>query len=532
MSRDGRIVRVCAQAVRRCEGDVLTMTRLNCSRTLVRVLAAAAALVLPQVATAQVPLATLHSFAASATDGGSPEGALIQGADGNIYGTTYQGGTFGAGTVFRMNAAGLMTVLHSFVGGSSDGAHPRAGLVQGTDGNFYGTTQRGGASELGTVFTMTPAGAVSLLHAFGGADGGAPNAALIEGSDGNFYGTTEIGGASNGGTVFRMTPTGSLVVLHAFGGNPDGSRPFTGLVQASDGNFYGTTFDGGAFNDGTVFRMTPAGAITVLHAFARGASDGGRSMGTLIEGRDGNLYGTTHNGGTSELGTVFRITRAGGFAVLHSFAGGSGDGAFPWTGIIEGSDGNFYGTTEQGGPFDTGGTVFRMTPAGDLTVLHAFARGTVDGASPITALIQAADGSFYGTALQGGRYTYGIAFRFEAVSCIDRLAVQYTGGTLDLEFTLQSTMPATWTNWVFYAGGSSRWAVPIPAVSPGVSFNVPLRGFPAIGPVAVFTALSTPEQGVMCWDVKAVNTGATRPAASWFQDGNIPGDAPGVRADP
>ncbi len=497
------------------------MIRSHACRAFATVLAAAAALAVPRAARAQVPLTTLHSFAASATDGGSPEGQLIQGADGKFYGTTYQGGTFGSGTVFMMTAAGAMTVLHSFAGGPADGAHPRAGLVQTVDGNFYGTTQRGGDFELGTVFRMTPAGAVTIMHAFaGGEDGGVPNTALIQGSDGNLYGTTYVGGgASNGGTLFRMTPAGSITVLHAFAGNPDGAAPFSALVEASDGNFYGTTFDGGAFNAGTVFRMTPAGAVTVLHSFARGAADGGRPMGTLIQANDGNFYGTTFNGGTSERGTVFRMTPAGGVAVLHSFAGGAGDGAFPWAGVIQGSDGNFYGTTEQGGPFDTGGTVFRMTPDGHLTVLHAFARGTPDGASPITALVQAADGSFYGTALQGGRSTYGITFRFEAVSCVDRLTLRYesgppsVGGTLNVGFTLQSTAPATWSNWIFFAGGNNTWSVPIPAVSPGVSFGVPLRGFPAIGPVAVFTAISTPAQGVMCWDLKLVNTGVAEPAA-------------------
>jgi uncharacterized repeat protein (TIGR03803 family) len=501
-------------------GRIATMIPSKRCRAFAGVLLVAAALAVPQTARAQVPLTTLHSFAASATDGGSPEGALIQGADGNFYGTTYQGGTFRFGTVFRMTADGAMTVLHPFAGGSADGAHPRAGLVEAADGNFYGTTLGGGGSEMGTVFRMTPAGAVTILHAFaGGADGRGP-VGLIEGRDGNLYGTASGGGASNDGTVFRMTLTGSITVLHAFAGNPDGAEPFAALVEASDGNFDGTTFLGGAFNDGTVFRMTPAGSVTVLHSFARGAPDGGLPMGALIQARDGNFYGTTFNGGTSERGTVFRMTPAGAFTVLHSFAGGAGDGAFPWAGVIQGSDGNFYGTTEQGGPFDTGGTLFRMTPDGRLTVLHAFARGTADGASPITALVQAADGSFYGTALQGGRSTYGIAFRFEAVSCVDRLTLRYDsgppseGGTLNLRFTLQSTVPATWSNWIFYAGGSNRWSAPIPAVSPTVFFNVPLRGFPAIGPVAVFTAISTPAQGTMCWDLKFVNADAASPTAT------------------
>jgi uncharacterized repeat protein (TIGR03803 family) len=473
----------------------------------------AAALTLPDVARAQVPLTILHSFAASTADGGSPEAALVQGADGNFYGTTYQGGTFGQGTIFRMTAAGAMTVLHSFAGNPADGAHPTSSLVQTADGNFYGTTRDGGALQQGTTFKMTPAGVVTILHSFGGnPDGASPSSELVEGSDGNLYGTTFLGGV-NGGTVFRMTPAGAVTVLHAFAG-PEGWDPSAGLLEASDGNFYGTAYDGGAFNEGTVFRMTPAGVVTLLHSFARGASDGGRPRATLIQATDGNLYGTTFNGGVSELGTIFRMTLAGSFTLIHSFAGGAGDGMYAWAGVIQGSDGNLYGTTEAGGPFDNGGTVYKITLTGQFVVLHAFARGTQDGASGITALVQAADGSFYGTALQGGLYEYGVAFRFNAISCIDRLSLHYTsgppseGGTLDVGFTVYSAVPATWSLWLFYAGGSNLWSVPMPAVSPAVVFTVPFRGFPAIGPVAVFAALSTQTQGVLCGDLKVVNTGA------------------------
>ena len=352
----------------------------------------------------------------------------------------------------------------------------------------------------------------TVLHSFaGGADGAVPDVSLIEGSDGNFYGTTMVGGSSNAGTVFRMTPAGVVTVLHSFGGIP-GDGPFTALVEGSDGHFYGTTKGGGDFNAGTIFRMTPGGAVAILHSFARGAMDGGSPMGTLVQATDGNFYGTTFNGGTAEFGTVYRMTPAGAVTVLHSFTGGAGDGKFPWAGVVEGTDGNFYGTTEQGGPFGSGGTVFRMTPGGIVTVLHAFAYGTMDGSSPITALVGRGR-TFLRDDPDGQPSHVGTLFRFEAFSCVDRLTLGYApgtpyiGGTLNLGFTLQSTVPTTWSTWVFYAGGTNRWSVPIGAVSPAVSFNVPMRGFPPIGPVAVFSALSTPEQGVMCFDLKVVNTG-------------------------
>jgi uncharacterized repeat protein (TIGR03803 family) len=194
------------------------MTRSHSRCGLALVLTAALPLV-PGVARAQTVVTTLHSFSdSSPTDGAFPESELIQAADGDFYGTTYRSGALGlGGTVFKMTAAGAVTVLHAFTGGPSDGAQLRAGLVQGKDGNFYGTTQEGGAFGQGTVFTMTPAGAVTVLHSFaGGADGANPTAALIEGSDGNFYGTTFGGGPSDTGTVFRMTPGGNLTVLHAF----------------------------------------------------------------------------------------------------------------------------------------------------------------------------------------------------------------------------------------------------------------------------------------------------------------------------
>ena len=208
----------------------------------------AAMLALVPIASAQ-SFEVLHTFTNVAVSPPVPvrPSALIQGADGNFYGTTDTGGAAHLGTIFRMTPSALVTVLHEFVGGSADGARPHGGLLQSTSGDFYGATAAGGGADLGTIFRITSTGSVTILHAFAGgsSDGADPEAALIQGTDGNFYGTTAAGGAANLGTVFRMTPGGSVTILHAFAGGNDGASPVAALLQATDGNFYGTTTAGG-----------------------------------------------------------------------------------------------------------------------------------------------------------------------------------------------------------------------------------------------------------------------------------------------
>jgi uncharacterized repeat protein (TIGR03803 family) len=310
-------------------------------------------------------LTTLYSFEGS--DGRSPQGTLVQGSDGNLYGTTTYGGAGGYGTVFTITTAGALTTLYSFAG-SSDGTYPYAGVVQGTDGNFYGTTNQGGTSGSGTVFTITTAGALTTLYSFAGSDGAYPQGGLVQGTDGNFYGTTNQGGTSDFGTVFTITPAGALTTLYSFAGS-DGAYPYAGLVQGTDGNFYGTTYQGGTSDSGAVFTITTAGVLTTLYSFAN-SSDGSYPYAGLIQGTDGNFYGTTSSGGTNGVGTVFRITTAGALTTLHSFAYSS-DGGSPNAGLVQGTDGNLYGTTTQGGATGNG-TVFRTTTAGALTTLHSF----------------------------------------------------------------------------------------------------------------------------------------------------------------
>jgi uncharacterized repeat protein (TIGR03803 family) len=347
-------------------------------------------------------------LAAFDTTAQNPVAPLIQGNDGNLYGTTSQGGAANAGTIFRLTPAGTVTVLYTFTGGA-DGAYPYAGLLQGTDGNFYGTTSQGGAANAGTVFQLTPAGVLTILYAFSGtADGAFPYAGVIQGTDGNFYGSTSQGGVSGAGTIFQLTPSGALTVLYAFTGVDDGAYPYAGVVQGTDGNFYGTTYLGGVSGAGTVFQLTPVGTVTVLYAFTGGA-DGAYPYAGVIVGVDGNLYGTTSQGGANSAGAVFQLLRDGTLNTLHAFAGGVTDGAYPVGSVIQGSDGDIYGTTLFGGSADSG-TVFQVTPAGAFTILYAFTSGD-EGAYPYAGVVQASDGHFYGTSAYGGAFGGGTAFR-------------------------------------------------------------------------------------------------------------------------
>src|SRR5271165_1737062 len=361
-------------------------------------------------------LTTLATFAG--TNGANPQSTLIQGIDGNLYGTTYNGGANkncadgGCGTVFKVTPGGMLTTLYSFCAKANctDGAFPWAGLVQGIDGNFYGITTGGGARQAGTVFKITPAGMLTTLYSFcskgGCSDGANPRGALVQGTDGNFYGTT------SGNTIFKITPEGMLTTLHTFNGT-DGSEPYAGLLQASDGNFYGTTSQGGGNKSGgTVFKITPSGMLTTLYSFCSqmGCTDGEGPSGVLAQGIDGNFYGTTGEGGTG-VGTVFKITPSGMLTTLHSFTGG-GDGYAPEDGMVQATDGNFYGTTNLGGA-NGGGTVFKITPGGTLTTVYNFCsqKGCADGKSSVAGLVQAADGNFYGTTYSGGANGDGTAFK-------------------------------------------------------------------------------------------------------------------------
>ena len=391
-------------------------------------------------------LNTLYSF--SGPDGAGPNGGLVLGSDGNFYGTTSTGGFMagvggcfdaaslqnGCGTAFKITRVGVLTQLYSFCAVSAtnppycpDGNTPYAPLVQWSDGNFYGTTFgciypfcTGGFPQLiwGTLYNVTASGQLTTIWYFCSllncADGGSPSTGLIVGTDGNLYGTA-------GGSAFQLTPNGTFTPISSFG-----SAGPSALIQAKDGNFYGTTQWGGYTGGncagsgcGTVFKMTPTGVVTTLYSFCTGptCADGSAPVAGLVQGKDGNFYGTTKQGGVasncpgsggpSGCGTVFKITPSGVLTTLYSFCqrANCSDSAYPEGALIQATDGNLYGTTFSGPWCGTPcGTVFRITPGGTFTNIYNFCsiNGCADGATPSGALFQASDGTFYGTTAQGG----------------------------------------------------------------------------------------------------------------------------------
>lgn len=332
---------------------------------------------------------------------------LIQGTDGNFYGTTFLDGVNGGGTVFRITSAGKLTTLYSFCAETecADGANPYAGLVQGTDGNFYGTTYSGGSGFSGTVFKVTPAGVLTTLHNFcfspGCTDGSNPYGGVIQASNGNFYGTTYNG--STPGTIFEITPTGTLTTIYSFcstGVCEDGTLPEAGLIQASNGNLYGTTSSGGTHSEGTVFQVTLAGALKTLYSFCSKTNcpDGNSPTSGLIQATDGNFYGTTFQGGANiNYGSIFKITPAGVLTTLHSFEGTDGSG--PEGALMQSTNGTFYGITNTGGTSNAG-TIFSLS-AGLGPFVEIRPTSGKAGSSVIilgTNLSSAASVSFNGTA--------------------------------------------------------------------------------------------------------------------------------------
>jgi len=331
--------------------------------------------------------------------------------------------------------AQTFTMLLNFDG--PDGSAPIA-LVQGVDGNFYGTTAGGGTNcgpyGCGTVFKITPEGALTTLYSFCSqpscTDGIYPYAGLVQATDGNFYGTTSQGGSNiHAGTVFKITPAGNFTTVYSFCTQTDcsdGNSPTGGLIQGTDGSLYGTTFTGGTGGAqycesgcGTVFKISPNGTFTSLHQFTGYSFEGSGPDAGLVQGKNGNFYGTTKYGGAYDqcplgygCGTVFEITPSGRLTTLHSFAGHPGDGATPYAGLVLTADGTLFGTTSSGGANDQG-TAFKVTPAGDLQTIYNFCSqpNCSDGVMPEAALVWATDGNLYGVTPEGGAYGPGLIFK-------------------------------------------------------------------------------------------------------------------------
>jgi uncharacterized repeat protein (TIGR03803 family) len=386
----------------------------------------------PAVASAQVYEVATDLSGSVATQ---PWGGVVKGSDGNLYGTTAASDTpgKGCGTVYRVTPDGTLTVLHEFA--RADGCFPVGELVEGLDGNLYGTTSAGGPNSdapnasrgTGTVFRITPAGVLSSLHAFAPYDhntstfpeGIYPFGGLALGPDGNFYGTTNYGGpAGVGGTIFKVTPAGVLTVLHSLAGL-DGGYPNAGVSVGSDGNLYGTTIWGGGGPNvqGTVYQVTPTGSFTEINGFPYDGNCnctpfGSQPLGEPVRDADGNLYGTTQLGGPPNVGgelagTVWKLSPAGDFTLLHAFTGP--DGGLSSTGLTMGSDGNLYGVTYGVNGF---GTVFRVTLGGVFTNLHSFSQSV----GPDGRLFETSAGVFVGTTNGGGAGGKGLVFRLTLAS--------------------------------------------------------------------------------------------------------------------
>jgi uncharacterized repeat protein (TIGR03803 family) len=439
--------------------------------------------VVPAIASPAQSFRTLLNF--DGTHGANPYATLVQGPDGNFYGTTEFGGPISAGTIFKITPSGTLTTLYTFPN-FSDGCNPAAGLVLSSDGNFYGTTSTCGATSsgcafgCGTTFKITPAGALNTLHTFDATDGYQPEAAMIQGANGNFYGTTELGGTSGYGTVFEMTRSGKITVLHSFAGYPaDGAYPIAGLVQAANGTLFGTTERGGSSQSCVTF---------------------------------GGVYG---------CGTVFKITPSGMLTMLHSFD--TTDGALPDGGLVQAGS-SLYGTTSDVAT-STFGTVFKITPTGTLTTLYNFCSqaGCADGAYPASGMVKATDGNLYGTTSQAGTGNAGTVFEITTAGTLTTLhsfdqadgeapfggLLQATNGSLYGTTSVGGTNEADGTIFGLSAG-LPRFVQTIPT-SGAVGTSVMILGNSLTGASAVtFNGAAATFTVISAAEIKAtVPTGAT-----------------------
>ncbi len=370
----------------------------------------------------------LHSFG-TMPNGGLPDSGVFRDADGNLYGTTFGGGSSNSGVVYRVNASGKETALYSFTGGADGGAFTN-GVIRDGDGNLYGTTYGGGSAVgfagAGVVFMVDKAGQETVLYTFtGGAEGGYPVAGVIRDGAGNLYGTASGGGGASGtGVVFKLVPPAqpggvwTETVLYTFTGGADGGDP-NGVIRDAAGNLYGTTQYGGSgvgyAGAGVVFKLDLAGQETVLYTFTGGAD--GWDPNAVIRDAAGNLYGTTYVGGTSGAGVVFKLApppQPGGAwteTVLYNFTGGT-DGGYPQAGLIADAVGNLYGTTDDGGPGGASGygVVFKVDTASQYSAVYTFLP-PLDGANPEAGVIRDAAGNLYGTASSGGAGNAGVVYK-------------------------------------------------------------------------------------------------------------------------
>jgi uncharacterized repeat protein (TIGR03803 family) len=438
------------------------MTRHNCWKTVGAIFVLCASMAVASPAQTYTVLASFDT-----ANGSYPNGSLVQGRDGNLYGTTLGGGAFSGGEVFRITREGQLTTLYSFCAQANclDGGGPDA-LVLAADGNFYGTTFSGGANEGdnggGTFFKITPGGALTTLYNFCArpncADGGGPLLGL-QAADGNFYGVTS-GGGINGcyeggcGTAFRITRQGELTTLHEFCAQTnctDGIAP-AGLMEATDGNVYGTTVFGGVgqcsygfyVGCGTIFKITRDDVFTTIYSFCElsNCPSGATPFAGPVQAVNGNIYGTTPLGGGNRSGTVFSVNSAGVVTALYSFCGENVCPNAP-LGLVQATDRNLYGVFSQGGGGDYAGAIFNVTLGGAFATLYSFCAqpGCADGQYPDAGLVQATNGELYGVTDTGGVNGVGTVYSLSVglgpfVAFVQAAGkVGQTGGILGQGFT-------------------------------------------------------------------------------------------------
>ncbi len=353
--------------------------------------------VLTAVGFAQTPV-TIYEFLSNGIDVVDPTsyGMTVQGRDGNLYSASDVAGGNGAGGVYVVTPTGAESVLYSF---PHTYAGCKEGLTLGNDGNFYGVCSYHGQFDYGLVYKITPTGAFTDLHDFSntGGDGAQPASPPIQATDGNMYGTTYGGGANGNGAIYKLTPGGTLTILYSFKNTTDGINPSASLVQGTDGNLYGSTVNHGANFYGVLFKITTKGKLTVLHSF--NGTDGSQPVAPLIQGTDGNFYGTTAQGGSNNQGVAFKISPSGKYTMFHSFAAAT-DGLSPATAMVQATDSNFYGTTNP--YYDNRDSLYKITPKGVFSIVYQFnGSNTSLGIGLANGPVQHTDGLLYGATNTG-----------------------------------------------------------------------------------------------------------------------------------
>jgi uncharacterized repeat protein (TIGR03803 family) len=355
-------------------------------------------------------VSTLYNFTGTTTDGANPwYVTLVQGTDGALYGTTYNGGSKAMGTVFKVTTTGTIKVLHSFAGGAHDGESPTGGLTLGSDGNFYGTAQQGGTAAQGVVFKITPAGAITILHNFSSTtDGAFPWGPPILASDGNFYGTTSGGGKGGSGLLYKITSSGTYTTVYTF--TPAvGTSPIASPTQGTDGYLYVPVSLSGVNYCGSIVKLSTAGVLNSSYAFPCG-NGGSFPIGPLVQASNGNFYSTTQDGGADNEGTIYQATTGLAVTILYSFGTSFGDGQLPSAGLLLATDGNYYGSTAEGGSFDDG-TLFNTSTGGSYTELYSFNNSAnLLQMSPLSPPVQATNGTLYGVTEFGGTANDGTVY--------------------------------------------------------------------------------------------------------------------------